>query len=354
MMTLKSELMRSLELVKPAVGAKDNNMQQDCFVFHGGGVLAFNDDVCISTILHESMEDLQSFAVQAKEFYALISRLTSEELDIELKDDCLKIGAGRANCKFKVQRELKMPLNDLLDWGGKGANVPENLNDAISLVAPACGKDMTKPLTTCIYLNENMVLASDNYCAARYLFDDDFQWREPLYLPYATAKILSGYELAAYTMKKDSWIRFCDKDETCTIDCRSYYKGQPFADVEGLFSQTGEKLIIPTKLAGALERAGVFVKSTDTSATASDDPFVHVLVENNRITVSGKGSVGEYSEAIRTDYKGKTRSFSINASLLIRALLEEYDCELCGHFMYLHNKHYGYLVAYSHCDKYSD
>lgn len=351
MITLKSKLIKSLDLVKPAVGAKDNNMQQDCFVFHGGGVLAFNDDVCASTVLHETMEGLDDFAVQAKEFYALISKLAAEEIEIELKDDCLKIGAGRANCKFKVQREIKMPLDDLLDWGGKGAKVPDHLNHAMSLVVPACGKDMTKPLTTCVYLSENTILATDNYCAARYCFDDKFQWQQPLYLPAATARLLSGYELASYTMKKDSWIRFATKDEDCTIDCRSYYKGQPFADVHGLFEQQGETLILPSKLAGALERAGVFVKSVDTSATAADDPFVRVLVESNRITISGKGSVGEYSESIRTDYTGKTRSFTINASLLMRALKEEYDCELCGHFMYLYNDNYGYVVAYANYDK---
>ena len=342
----KQTLVEILDKVKPAVGAKDNNMQQDCFVFYGGHVLAFNDDVAVHCILHESMEMLDGFSVQAKEFHTLVNKLPGNELEIELLDDCLEIKAGRSRSKFKIQHEIKMPLDELCDWGDFGTELPEKFSNALSLVSPACSRDMTKPLTTCVFLSGNSIVATDNYCAARYIFDD-FEWRGSCYISKTTADILSKYSLAVYSLKKDGWLQFGTVDETCVLDCRTYYKGQPFADVNPLFNEHGEKLILPSKLISSLERAGLFVKSCDTSATSSDDPFVKISVEKNRMTVIGSGSIGEYTETMRIDYEGQTREFSINASLLSRVLQEGYKCELCKRFIHIYDDHYDYLVAYS-------
>lgn len=339
----KMQLQTSLDKVKSAVGAKDNNMQQDCFTFMEDRIMAFNDDVAICTQLDK---DLGNFAVSAKEFYAVVQKLPGEVLDMELTDEGLIIKSGRSKSKFKVQKDLKFPIDEI---GGEikiDNDLPEKFAHAMSLVAPACGRDMTKPLTTCVFLKDDCIVATDNYCAARYIFDD-FQWKESLYLPRATADIISKYALEGYSVQKQGWIRFGTVDGTTTLDCRTYYKGQPFADIETLFEQRGDQIQLPEKLIGALERAGVFGQSSETVANSKDDPFVNLSITNNSLVVSGTGSIGEYEEKMRIEYDSQSRSFFINANLLSKVLKEGYDCELCQNFIHIGNDIYGYLVAYT-------
>lgn len=340
----RSELVKVLDLVKPAVSAKDNNMQQDCFVFHDGHILTYNDDMAIHHILYEEMDELENLIVPAKEFYALINRLTSETIDLNVADDCIEIKAGRAKAKLKTQREIKMPLNELCDWQIKGNPTPKELSKALSLVAPACGKNMTQPLTTCVFFNGNYVVATDNYCCARYKFKN-FEWLNPFYIPQSTVNTLAKYEPESYVVKSNGWVRFGLDDMACLIDCRTYYEGQPFAEVNSLFDEKGDEFVFPAKLTDALERAGVFVKDAKADAL-TEDPFVQISLEKDKLIINGKGIAGEYSENMRVGYNGKPRSFLINTSLLTRVLQEKYKCEICSRFVHIYDKNYDYVVVY--------
>lgn len=346
MIVNRNQLLTALQAVNPAVGAKDNNMQQDCFIFHGGHVLAYNDEVAIHHTLPESLDGLPDMAVPAKELLVLLNKTKVEELTIEAAEDCLTVCMGRGKARFKIQTELRMPLDELCAWNETGAmELPKGFCEALGNVQQACGRDMSRPLTTCVYFHDNTLVATDSYQCARYKFKK-FHWADEVYLPRASAELVSKLSgLVVYGLR-EGWIHFSDEDGNMVVVCRTYYKGQPFADVEPLFGETGDKIELPKHLPEMLERAGIFTSQDDTDA-GKNSAEVWVDIQPKRITVKGEGATGEYEENTKIQYEGKPLSVKIKVLLLLRIVKESLDCELCQRFVHIKDGQLDHLLAYA-------
>lgn len=346
MIVNRKTLLTALKAVSPAVGARDNNMQQDCFIFHGGCVLAYNDEVAIHHHLPDSMEGLPDMAVPAKELLALLNKTSVEEVTLECNEDCLTVLMGRGKGRFKVQTDFRMPLDELCDWSATAAQkLPNGFCEALASVLQSCGKDMTRPLTTCVYFHENMLLASDSYQCARHQFKK-FKWLDDVYLPKASAELVSKLSgLTTYGLR-DGWIHFFEENENAVVVCRTYYKGQPFADVRPLFEEKGSKLNLPEILPDMLERAGIFTSRDDTDA-GKDVAEVWLDIQAKRVTVRGEGALGDYEENAKIQYDGVPLTVKVKVPLLVRVIKESLDCELCKNFVHIKDAQLDYLLSYA-------
>lgn len=347
MMTDRKELLEVLKSVQPAVAAKDNNMQQNHIVFYDNMAMAYNDEVAIYHDLPESLVGIGTFAVPAKEIIALLEKLSVEEIDLTLTDNKLEIKGGRSKCHFTIQSEIKMPVDEICDWSTDNKKLPANFANALRQVNIATGRDMTKPLTTCVYFHENSLLATDNYQCSRYDFGKKFKWAESIYLPRNSAQIVGSFPSLEQYGITNGWIQFINTDNTMTITCRTYYKGQPFADTSELFEADGVELKIPSKLQPALERAGLFVS---TNSATNEETYVKIDVSENKITVSGKSGIGGYSESMRIEYDSEPKGFYIRTDLLKRIMQEGLACKLCERFLRITDAKYDFITAYVNTD----
>lgn len=344
MIVNRKQLLTALNAVSPAVGVRDNNMQQDCFIFHGGHVLAYNDEVAMHYPLPESMDGFPDMAVPAKELLTLLNKTKIEEITLEAAEDCLTVLMGRGKGRFKVQTKLVMPMDELCAWQEtKGYTLPKGFCSALGNVLQSCGKDMTRPLTTCVYFHDNMLLATDSYQCAMYQFKD-FTWEYNAYLPKASAELVSKLDGLTNYGYREGWIHFSNDD--LVVVCRTYYKGQPFVDVEPLFGESGDKLELPEVLPDMLERAGVFTDKDDTDAGKSVAE-VWLDIQPKRVTVKGEGALGDYEENAKIQYGGKPVSVKVKVPLLLRIIKDKLECELCERFIHVRDGKLEYILAYA-------
>lgn len=343
MITNRKELLEALKKVQLAVGKTDNNMQQDHIVVSDNMLIAYNDEVAICHDLPQTLVGIGKFAVPAKSLIALLEKLSVEEVDIELTDDRLCVKGGRSKSNFAIQSEIKMPIDDICKFPNKYEKLPKKFIYALQQTEMACGHDMTKPLTTCVYLDGNYAVATNNYQCARYAFGDKFKWSESVFIPRANVQTISKIgNLEKYAIT-DGWIYFVDADNNMTVICRTYYKGQPFADIAVLFEADGETIQIPQKMQSALERAGLFI--TEENGT-TENSYVHIELQENKITVTGKSAIGEYVENMRIKYNGPPKWFYIRSGILKQVIQKNLTCKLCPNFIHIIDDNYDFFSSY--------
>ena len=97
------------------ITAKELFEQSASFVFSGGRIYSYNDEVSMSYPLLDC--DIEG-AVKGEEFYKLISRLSKDKLEVETTENVLTIKCGRAKAGLSFSSEIKLPF-DSIQYKGK-------------------------------------------------------------------------------------------------------------------------------------------------------------------------------------------------------------------------------------------
>ena len=337
---VRKELVDVLDQVKPAIGHKESDIQATCIVFDDGMVYSYNDELSISQYLPKGLEDMRC-AVQAKELIALLSKLKDEEIDIALDGNALLVKGRRAKAEIVVEREIRMPIDEIA-YPKKLHDLPQGFRHALRLCLPIVGKDLSLPLSTCLHLNGDVMEASDVDRAARYIFSQKLPFDDAVFLPGTAARHIARYDLEAVAIT-DGWIHFETKDQVL-LSCRTYYKGQQFADLTPLLDAIGASVELPTELADAMDRSGIFTSSAE-AGESEGDQYVLVTIEDDWCVVQGEGAIGRYTEKVRLKYNGRPIVFTTKAEILLNAINDNMRCTICERHIKMHNDDFCHLVA---------
>lgn len=346
---IRKELVVALEKVAPGIGSKENDIQATCLLFSEGFVYTYNDEVSVSALLPEALSEVEC-AVQAKDFISLLSKMSDEEIDIELTDNHLLVKGKRVKAQIVIENEIKMPIDEI-EMPEKWRALPDDFILALKSCIPIVGKDMSKPLSTCIHLADDRVETSDVDRACKYTLDK-VHFKKPIYLPGTSARIVVRFNVKKYNTTQ-GWIHFKCEDDTI-LSCRTYYDGQEFADLTHLLEAEGTELELPVQLSDALERSGIFVMSTDNTEVVMEDKYVCLSIADNWCKVKGEGSLGRYEEKIRINYEGNPISFSTKVETLKDALEKHRQCEVCSNFIKIYDEKFTHLVAVLTNPEYSE
>lgn len=335
------EAAAALSAASCGLGAKENDIQANCFLIKDGRVWTYNDEVAVSTLLPKGFEDI-SCVVQGKEFLSLMNKL-SGDAEITQTEDALVLKTRRTKSTFKVETDIKMPVLDI-KIPEKRNPLPENFLTALSCLLPIAGKDMTKPLSTCIDLKDNIARVADVSVAGQWEFDEGYKFEKEMLLPAAAARIVSKFAVSDISCS-EGWIHFTTEGKT-EISCRAYYEGQEGIDLSHLLNAEGVEVgPLPKDLETALERSDIFASAKTGTETTIGEIAVDVSIADNWCKIKCESSVGKYEEKVRIDYSGDPVAFMVAPELLRDAMKYQRVLYVCESFVKLKDERFTHVVA---------
>lgn len=347
MKTDRKKLISILTAVRPGIAKKEVIEQTTSFIFTGDRVMAYNDEVCVQ---HPLPADVTlEGAVQAKELFALLNKLSTDEIELEISGNELLIKGGKTKSGIKLEVASSVPeivkvLGNLDDW----APLPELFLKGIEFCLFSTGTDMTKPILTCVCIADNFVISSDNRRLTRFDMSDTegvsdlgLMAGEQMLIPATSAQALKSYPVTEFTLTK-GWLHFRTKDDA-VFSCR---------DIEGLFPADkihaildraeGELVKLPEGLAETLERAGIF--STADKKSGGVD-HVKVSLTEGMLTVRGEGQVGWLEETSRVRYKGPEITFDVSSDFLSAILAHSGDMRVGENLLKFEGANFAHVVS---------
>lgn len=312
----KAQLIRALEIVKPGLSNKEMIEQATSFAFMGGRVVTYNDEISIS---HPVAEMDITGAVKADELYQLLGKIKQKEVSFEMDDNEVRITAGKARAGITLQQEIRLPLDEIGETG-KWKRVPKNLKDAMRFAMFSCGRDMSRPVLTCLHVTGSHVESCDNFRLTRSALESELPVKEFL-IPASSVKDLLNYDFIAVA-EGTGWIHFKTKEST-VFSCRVFEDEYP--KVDGLLKVSGHSFAFPASLDEALKRAAVFSKRDSVI-----DEKVVVSIQKSVLKIRSEDESGWFEEdvALAADSKVDDVEFAINPGFLSDMLARQTTCEL--------------------------
>ena len=319
MQTNRQQLIDILTAVKPGLANKEILEQSTSFIFAAGKVLTYNDEVSVQHPLPDSLR-LEG-AVAAKELFALLNKLPDEEIDLETTENELVVKGKKTKAGIRLQvattvEETLRVLGDPQDW----IPLPEKFLEAIGFCLFSTGRDMTKPMLTCVCVDGGDVVSSDDRRITRFMFPAESSIQMML-IPATSAKALQAYPVTEYALTK-GWLHFRTEDDV-VFSCRGVEGQYPVDKIITILDRAdGESVKLPTGLAETLERAGVF----STGASKIDvGNRVKLSLTEGQLVVRGESEAGWLEEINRVRYKGPDIEFEVSADFLQAILAHSGD-----------------------------
>ena len=304
----RTELLDALSLVQPGLAAKEVIEQSQSFVFKGKRVYTYNDRIALST---PSPLDIEG-AVKAAELLSLLSKSKVKEYDIEITDNEFLLKSRKSKAGIRLEAEISLPLDEIsqpTDW----TNLPKRFCEALKFCLFSAGTDMSKEILTCLHIKGRHVTSCDNFRITRYDMGKSAtkQFPDSLLIPATAVRELLRYEPLTYCIF-DGWIHF-RMENGAVFSCRSVE--QKYPDMSKYMEVEGESVEMPKRLAEALDRASIFVKTE-----FEQDEQVELSLKEGNLQVNGEGDSGWFKERIKIEYDGEPVRFHVNPQFLMETL----------------------------------
>ena len=292
----RNEILKTLVVLQEGLSQKDIN-QFSSIVFKKNYAFSYNDEVAVS---HPIKTDIVG-AVPGKELYQLISKVSSEEVELTIKDNELFVKGSRAKAGLRLEAEILIPLDEL-GTPDKWVGLPENFCEAVSFCMPTCCRDLTFPALVCVHITSEYAESCDNYRVSRFEFVEASKaFKKPILVPARNLKSILNIEPVEFA-STDGWVHFKNEDNV-VVSSRVYQ--DEFPDVEGFLKVKGKKTNLPKKLNEVLDRANVL----------SDGERITIDIGGDSLTVKAQGKAGWFEEKVKT-IEGVDCEFDITPEFL--------------------------------------
>jgi len=309
----KTELLKALEMVKPGLANKEMIEQSTSFAFINGRVVTYNDDISLS---HPVVGLELEGAVEAKELYGFLSKSSKDEVDIAIDGNELKLKVGKAKVGLKFQAEVTLPLSEDVASIGKWQKLPIQFLDFLSLAMTSCGKDMSRPLLTCVHINKKIIEASDSYQIMHCIMDAETPVA-PFLLRQSSAQQVCSLKPTKIADGK-GWIHFKTAEGTI-LSCR-VFEGV-YADTAKFIEHNGQEILFPEAFVKLLERASIFAKRDHLL-----DEVLIITIEENKLTMKSSSETGWFEESCVMKHSGDSVEFNVSPYLLRDILKHSNKC----------------------------
>jgi len=305
----RKQFEKCLKSVQAGLARREIMEQSQCFVFSGGRVSTFNDEVAAWA---DSPLDVEG-AVQADKLLALLGKVTDEEVEVESKDDGLAFRGKKWRSVVRMEREVVLPVSDVErpdDW----EPVPEGLMEGLRAAASCCSRDESHFVMTCVNVAEKWVEATDDVQILRWLVDTGVT--EPMLVRGESISKIESVGAKEWS-RTDGWLHFRSGDGV-VLSCRR--AEDEFPDVGRFLAVEGQSFKFPEDLSAVLDKARVF------SSEQMSGDLVTVALSKGKLSISGEGPGGWYEERRKSDYEGDAFRFLIEPSLLVTIAARSPEC----------------------------
>lgn len=299
----RTELLAILNKVKPGLANKELIEQSTSFVFKDKKIYTYNDEITISHPINLDIEG----AVPAAELYLLLNRIKDEELDIDINENEIVFKGKKFKAGIRLESKIILPLKELKipkNWD----SLSDDFIDALSFCLFSVGKDMSRPVLTCLHLTDNLIESCDNFRLTQYKVSDGLF--KQILLPSKAAIELIKYEPIRYALT-DGWIHFKDTEDLI-FSCRAF-EGKYF-DITDILDFIGDEIKFPSRMREILERVQTMAEQDLTG-----DRKVNVEISNGRMKIRGENDIGWFEETTRIRCETNL-AFDINPKFLMEIL----------------------------------
>lgn len=302
----RKALIAVLDALAPGLSPKAVLEQSDCFVFHEGRVITFNDDIMATAKFDVGIDAV----VGSDDLRKLLSKFPDAEVDIIQREGEVVVRGDRRSTGHLCSKEILLPIDAVpvppkKDWAPLGEDVPEVLEQA----ADACGNDETQNLATVVSVTPGRIEACDNYRLLRW--DGNHGFGRSALIPARSLKAVAGCGIQSVAMG-DGWVYFkTGADVLYSVRCshEPYHEGvDALLKIDG-----GERIRLPAELAGILDRALVMNEGGFGSN-------ITVGLNDGELSIYARKPSGWFRERKSIKYKGRPLRFNINPRFFIEVL----------------------------------
>lgn len=329
MKILRSALLKALEIVRPATSSSAMK-NSDCFIFNNTCITAYNGKMQIDTPI-EGL-DFEG-AVKAAEFQGILEKFKKDEVTITVNGNELLIVCGQAKAGIRLLDNVQPSIKTI---GKKWSPLPENFNEALPYAIKACGKDNSRPLLTCVHINEaGFVEGSDGFGISRKYLTGK--------LPVGTFLIKSDEAAIVAKLQpvevsaSPSVVYF--KNAEGTIASCAIFAEDKYVSTEAILNKKGSLLALPKNIIEMMNQAKVFAKRKE-----AFDENIGITINNGRFTLRSESEHGWFEESTLTRYNGPVVSFSISPYLLRSIMVEGAKCSLAGNTLKFEGEDWVYVA----------
>ncbi len=296
----RDQLVSSLQ--EAAIGLSPSGLleQSDCFIFSGGRIITFNDEIMVSA---KSVLDLE-LAVPAADLLKLLSRWPDTEVEITATGSELVLQGKKRKAGLACATEILLPF-DSVPKAEQWSVVPEATNNALQQAARTCGKDQTLFLTTCVHVTSSIIEACDNHRLYRATGKTGF--KSEVLLPASTLSQLSGKPIRKVSIVK-GWTHFRLKSGV-TVSLRCYQEKYHESMADILEMKDATEVTFPANVADLLSRAEVMLEK-------QYDSRVNIAIEKGQLVMTSRKDAGWYEERKKIRYSGQALRFGAHPQFL--------------------------------------
>lgn len=313
----RSDLLATLESVRPGLSVSDTLEQSSCIVFSNGWAFTFNGEVAART--KTGLPPEFEGAVKADPLFRVLTTFPDDEVEVRMTDAEVQIRGtskgDRRKAGIRFEPEVVLPIEEVETPGG-WRKLPPDFGEAVAKVRNTVGKNKEQFLTLCIHVHPEWLESCDRYQVTRYNIatgvDAAFLVRE---------KALQHVVSTGMTRISETpnWVHF-RTGGSLIYSFRRYVETYP--DMAPMLEFRGTPTVLPRGAESAATLAAVF------SSEDKDNNKVLVTLSDGTMTVRGDASFGWAEEELRVTYDGPATEFRINPDLLIQIVKEHKNGEI--------------------------
>jgi DNA polymerase III sliding clamp (beta) subunit (PCNA family) len=306
----REALLKVLESVSPGLSTRELLEQSSCYVFTGGQVFTFNDEVACYRKSPLAIEG----AVKAKPLVDLLSKMVEDDVEIEQAEGELIVSGKRRKAGIRMEEEVRLNI-EVLEEPETWRKLPKDFSDAIAIVHSCASSEASQFVLTCVHIHPDYVEACDRFQIARYPLDTGVE--EEVLVRADSIKKICGFDMTEVS-ETGSWIHFRNP-AGLTIACRRYV--DEYHNLDAYITPKGTTAV---SLPGGLDE--VVAKAEIFSGENAAGNLIRVDLRSDRIVITGEGASGWFKEMKKVNYKGSPIQFLISPKLLLEVTSKSEQC----------------------------
>jgi len=308
----RKEMLASLHVAAVGLSKKDILEQSSSFVFTGGRLKTYNDDLMVD--LASPLSEIEA-VVGADDFLRILDRLPDEEIEVSVSGEELRVKGKKREAGIACTSKVALPVGDVPKPGEWSVLEPKTMN-LLRQASRSCGQDETQYINTCIHITPDGLDAGDGSRLLRIATKTGFP--KEVLIPASSVASLVGMEITKVSIGK-GWLHFKIRGGVISLRCshQEYHQG-----LDGILKMVDpETITLPEHLGQIVERAQVFNEE-------AYDAKVGLLIESGKLTMTSRKDTGWYKEVKRVAYSGRSLEFDINPKFLVELLDQSGDMSI--------------------------
>lgn len=269
------------------VGEKPGQYAPDSIMSDGECLYSFNDVVGVK-LKYEPLVGLR-FSVHATTLFDSIKAMTTETIELNIKDGHLVLVAGRSRSKIKlIDDKVKQRWEDAAPWDVVWRSIPANLTDVLPSVLTRSTARFSG-----VFMAGELLVSADTRYAIKTAVDGAI---EDCWLANQTADILARFGTVTEMANRASWVYFKNGDSILSVR-KLIEANYPLRSIMALFHvpEYNAEGVIPPEMKKAVHSLGGFAES------ASDGSMViKVSINPGEVVLTGSRNGVEYESSIET------------------------------------------------------